>query len=90
MSEPRPLQAVEPPKPDPEVVAILEEIIDRAKKGEVQGIGFQVVVTGGECSIGYRGVRRPYLLVGMLEELKAQVLREGCEYDGSEIQFTNG
>lgn len=42
------------PTPDPEVVALLETALERARSGEVCGVGLVLVPRGGDVEAGWQ------------------------------------
>ena len=77
MSEVRHLKAVEP-KPDKDMVAALEKLVERAKAGEFLAIGFvaQLTERQGIATCYSRGEgSNVWTLLGAMRELEARLLK---------------
>lgn len=65
--------------PNPRVVSILEELLTFARAGKLRGIAYVGVLNEDGCVHGYRGERRPFVVVGLMEALKNELLDKGSE-----------
>ena len=64
----------------PEVVALLQDVLQRARNGEIIGVGLALACTGRAESTAYAlGEGGVATLVLATERLKARLLREGEE-----------
>ena len=68
-------------KPDPELIAFVELILDKVKNGDI--IGLAAVSINRECEVGhgYSNIYHDYYrAVGGLEELKLRIQRDHSDY----------
>lgn len=80
--EDSPLREIGKQKPNLRAVALLEELLARAKEGSLQGFAMVTVLTGGEYSSGF--CFDPwdidvFGLIGMTEYLKTRLIQESVE-----------
>jgi len=72
-----------PGEPDPDIIATLEGLLERAKSGEMTGIAYATVAIDGTQGTGWNGVagtRHPLgTAVMMLSYRYAQRLLEICD-----------
>lgn len=75
-----PVRELDTKQPDPAVIEVIEEVLDQARKGEVQSV---VIVTSnaGYCSGNiWAGVEKNlFVLMGEMEVAKADLI--GCYVD---------
>lgn len=69
------MKEVELHQPDEEVVEVLEEILERAKKGEIVGFAMVCDIQGGTTAIFREGMLNSPMAVGQLELMKWRLLR---------------
>ncbi len=82
------LKPIKDTTPDGGVVRILEQLLDDARSGDLRGIAFVGLFKSKKCCDGYRGERSPYLVAGMLEELKLQLLAR-VDRDPRQVVFSD-
>jgi len=63
------------PEPSSNTIAVLEELLAKARAGEVLGMAFVAMYRAREYEVGYTGecVRSPTFTLGMLVELMRHI-----------------
>ena len=74
-------------EPDPEVIERLEEFLEMAKAGDVQGLVLVGVNRRGEVSTAKAGWIRTFSMVGAREAVKTVVLAQHSEHVQRSIQM---
>ncbi len=65
-----------PPKPRPETIDYLEDLLARAKSGEIQAFGIVVQKSNGGTANGWTGFgTNPMSIIGELEAMKVDLIR---------------
>lgn len=63
-------------EPRESVIKELEDLLERARSGEVQGVAYAALHSDGLASWGIFGAQGPYSMVGAVEVMKANLLLE--------------
>lgn len=61
------------PKPDPDVVYMLERLLERAKTGEIQSVAYAAVFSDGMTGNSFHGYQN-LTLVGELSVLQREII----------------
>ncbi len=69
-----------PPEPVPDTVKYLEDLLERAKSGDIQGFGIVIHKSNACTANGWTGITENCMaVIGELETLKVDIIR--CKVD---------
>ena len=74
------------PEPNQDAIEYLEDLLERAKTGEIQGFAIAIAKSKGTTANGWSGIQNQCMsIIGELESLKVDLIRSNVDqrYDCS-------